>query len=86
MLKKIAFLINEVSAFTSLPSHVIKFWKKDINIYLRPGRTSGREGWYRKRDIEIIKRIKYLRYQYIQDRRYDLIVSLLSQGKADETA
>lgn len=61
--KKIAFSINDVSQVTGVPSHTIRFWEKDFNLYLRPAKTPGGQRRYCNKDIEIIRTIKHLRYQ-----------------------
>jgi DNA-binding transcriptional MerR regulator len=60
---KIVFSINEVSQITGVPAHTIRFWEKDFNEYLKPAKTPGGQRRYCARDIEIIKKIKHLRYQ-----------------------
>ncbi|MEW6599425.1 MAG: MerR family transcriptional regulator [Nitrospirota bacterium] len=60
---KIAFSIHEVSRFTGVPAHTIRFWEKDFYLYIRPAKTPGGQRRYCTRDIEIIKRIKRLRYE-----------------------
>lgn len=60
---KIAFSINEVSRLTGVPAHTIRFWEKDFNQYVRPAKTPGGQRRYCAGDIEMIKKIKRLRYQ-----------------------
>jgi DNA-binding transcriptional MerR regulator len=60
---KIAFSINEVSRLTGVPAHTIRFWEKDFNQYVRPAKTPGGQRRYCAGDIEMIKRIRQLRYQ-----------------------
>jgi len=59
---KIAFSINEVSQLTGVPTHTIRFWEKDFNLYIRPAKTPGGQRRYCAGDIEMIKRIRQLRY------------------------
>lgn len=59
---KIAFSIHEVSQLTGVPAHTIRFWEKDFNAYLRPAKTPGGQRRYCMRDIEVIRKIKQLRY------------------------
>lgn len=60
---KIVFSINEVSQLTGVPAYTIRFWEKDFNAYLRPAKTPGGQRRYCARDIELIKKIRHLRYQ-----------------------
>lgn len=60
---QLIYSINEVSRMTGVPAHTIRFWEKDFNVYLRPAKTPGGQRRYCAGDIEIIKRIKHLRYQ-----------------------
>jgi len=59
---KIVFSIQEVSQLTGVPAHTIRFWEKDFNSYLRPAKTPGGQRRYCRRDIEVIRKIKQLRY------------------------
>jgi DNA-binding transcriptional MerR regulator len=59
---KIVFSIHEVSQLTGVPAHTIRFWEKDFNAYLRPAKTLGGQRRYCQSDIEVIRRIKQLRY------------------------
>ncbi len=60
---KLVFTINDVSKVTGVPVHTIRFWEKDFKNYLKPGKTPGGQRRYCLRDIRIIEKIKYLRYQ-----------------------
>jgi DNA-binding transcriptional MerR regulator len=63
MINKIVYSINEVSRLTEVPTHTIRFWERDFEKYLRPAKTLGGQRRYCARHIEIIKKIKHLRYQ-----------------------
>ena len=60
---KLVFTINEVSKITGVPAHTIRFWEKDFNSFLKPDKTPGGQRRYCVRDVRIIEKIKYLRYQ-----------------------
>jgi MerR family transcriptional regulator, heat shock protein HspR len=63
MQTKLVFSIQEVSQITGVHAHTIRFWEKDFHEYLRPAKTPGGQRRYCMRDIDVIKRIKLLRYQ-----------------------
>jgi len=59
---KLYFKIGEVSSITELPSYVLRFWETEFK-RIRPKRTSSGQRLYRKRDVELILKIKYLLYE-----------------------
>ena len=58
---KIYFKIGEVSKICGLPSHVLRFWETEFK-KIKPKRTSSGQRLYRKRDVQLILRIKHLLY------------------------
>ncbi len=48
---------------TGVPAHTIRFWERDFGAFLRPSRTAGRQRRYGPADIEVIEKIKHLRYE-----------------------
>jgi len=60
---KIAYSIKEVSQITGVHAHTIRFWEKDFCSYIRPAKTPGGQRRYCAKDIEILRKIKHLRYQ-----------------------
>ncbi|UCD35230.1 MAG: MerR family transcriptional regulator [Nitrospiraceae bacterium] len=63
MKKKLAYTIHEASVITGVPPHTIRFWEKDFHEYLRPAKTSGGQRRYCAGDMDVIRRIKDLRYR-----------------------
>lgn len=57
------FSIKQVSEITGVPVHTIRFWEKDFQDYLTPARTSGGHRRYNRKDIDVLNRIKQLRYE-----------------------
>ncbi len=48
---------------TGVPAHTIRFWEKDFGMYLNPWRTKGGQRRYSTRDVEVIEKIRHLRYE-----------------------
>ncbi len=59
---KLYFKIGEVSSIVELPSYVLRFWETEFK-RIRPKRTSSGQRLYRKRDVELILKIKHLLYE-----------------------
>jgi len=60
--EKFYYTIKEVSEILNVPKSTIRFWEKNFKS-LSPQRTTGKRRLYRKEDIELLKRIKYLLYE-----------------------
>lgn len=58
---KFYFKIGEVSEIADLPPYVLRFWESEFN-RIRPKRSDSGQRLYRKKDIELILRIKHLLY------------------------
>jgi DNA-binding transcriptional MerR regulator len=59
---KLYFKIGEVSELLGLPTHVLRFWETEFK-KIKPKRTSAGQRLYRKRDVELIIRVKHLLYE-----------------------
>ena len=59
---KLYFKIGEVSSIVELPSYVLRFWETEFK-RIKPKRTSSCQRLYRKRDVELILKIKHLLYE-----------------------
>ena len=59
---KLYFKIGEVSSIAELPSYVLRFWETEFK-RIKPKRTSSGQRLYRKRDVELILKIKHLLYE-----------------------
>lgn len=58
---KLYFKIGDVSAIVGIPAYVLRFWESEFK-QIRPKRTTAGQRLYRKKDIELILRIKDLLY------------------------
>ncbi len=58
---KFYFKIGEVSIIADVPSYVLRFWESEFSA-IRPKRTSSGQRLYRKKDVELILKIKQLLY------------------------
>jgi DNA-binding transcriptional MerR regulator len=56
------FKIREVKELTGLDTHVLRFWETEFK-KIKPKRTESGQRLYRKKDIEIIFKIKTLLYE-----------------------
>ena len=59
---KLYFKVGEVSRITDLPAHVLRFWETEFK-KINPKRTESGQRLYRKSDVELILKIKYLLYE-----------------------
>ena len=58
---KLCFRIGEVAAICAVPSYVLRFWEREF-AQLRPGKGGSGQRLYRRRDVEMVLRIKGLLY------------------------
>ena len=58
---KLYFKIGEVSEIVEVPAYVLRFWESEFK-RISPKRTSSGQRLYRKRDVELILKIKHLLY------------------------
>ena len=58
---KLYFKVGEVSDILGVPAYVLRFWETEFK-RINPKRTSSGQRLYRKRDIELILKIKHLLY------------------------
>ena len=59
---KFYFKIGEVAELMDLPTHVLRFWESEFK-RIKPKRTSAGQRLYRKKDVELILKIKHLLYE-----------------------
>ena len=59
---KLYFKIGEVSAIAGLPSYVLRFWETEFP-RIKPKRTPSGQRLYRKKDVELILKIKHLLHE-----------------------
>ena len=65
------FTIGEVSELCGVKPHVLRYWESEFSA-LSPRKSSSGQRMFRRRDVELLLRIKHLLY----DRKY----SYLSNG------
>jgi DNA-binding transcriptional MerR regulator len=58
---KLYFRIGEVARLCDLPSYVLRFWESEFP-QLKPNKSGTGQRLYRKRDVEMVLRIKRLLY------------------------
>lgn len=58
---KLYFKIGEVADLTGVKPHVLRYWEAEIGA-IRPAKNSHQQRLYRRRDIELILRLKDLLY------------------------
>lgn len=58
---KLYYRIGEVEAITEVPAYVLRYWESEFKL-LRPKKNAAGQRLYRKRDLELVRRIKSLRY------------------------
>ena len=59
---KLYLKIGEVSKLLGIPTYVLRFWESEFR-RIRPKRTPAGQRLYRKKDVELIIRIKELLYE-----------------------
>ena len=59
---KLYFKVGEVSAIVGVPAYVLRFWESEFK-KINPKRTPSGQRLYRKRDVELILKIKHLLYE-----------------------
>ncbi len=58
---KLYFKIGEVAAIAGVERHVLRFWEENFQV-LKPTRSRSRQRVYRRRDVELVLKIKGLLY------------------------
>ena len=61
-IKKLYYSISEVSDITELKAYVLRYWETEFS-QLKPPKNRAGNRTYRKKDIEIILKIKNLLYE-----------------------
>ncbi len=60
--EKLYFKIGEVGKLTGLPTYVLRFWEGEFK-KLKPQRTPAGQRLYRKKDVEMVLKIKHLLHE-----------------------
>ena len=58
---KLYYRIGEVEQITEIPAYVLRYWESEFKL-LRPKKNPAGQRLYRKKDIELVLRIKTLLY------------------------
>ncbi|NIQ97380.1 MAG: MerR family transcriptional regulator [Desulfuromonadales bacterium] len=58
---KLYFRIGEVADLTGIKPHVLRYWESEFGTF-RPAKNRSRQRLYRRKDIELVLRIKDLLY------------------------
>jgi len=58
---KLYYRIGEVEAITEIPAYVLRYWESEFKL-LRPKKNPAGQRLYRKKDLELVQRIKTLLY------------------------
>jgi DNA-binding transcriptional MerR regulator len=58
---KLYFRIGEVESIAAVPAYVLRYWESEFKL-LRPKKNPAGQRLYRKRDVELVLRIKGLLY------------------------
>jgi DNA-binding transcriptional MerR regulator len=59
---KLYYRIGEVETLTGVPAYVLRYWESEFKL-LRPKKNLAGQRLYRKRDLELVSRIKTLLYE-----------------------
>jgi len=59
---KLYYRIGEVEAVTGIPAYVLRYWESEFKL-LRPKKNPAGQRLYRKKDLELVLRIKTLLYE-----------------------
>ena len=59
---KMYFKISEVSKLTGLEPYILRYWETEFKM-IKPMRTKTNQRLYRKKDLELIFRIKQMLYE-----------------------
>jgi DNA-binding transcriptional MerR regulator len=58
---KLYYRIGEVEAITAVPAYVLRYWESEFRL-LRPKKNPAGQRLYRRRDLDLVLRIKALLY------------------------
>ncbi len=58
---KLYFRIGEVASLLKLPAYVLRFWETEFP-HLKPAKSSAGQRLYRKKNVEMLVRVKHLLY------------------------
>jgi DNA-binding transcriptional MerR regulator len=59
---KLYYRIGEVESISAVPAYVLRYWESEFKL-LRPKKNPAGQRLYRRRDLELVQRIKRLLYE-----------------------
>jgi DNA-binding transcriptional MerR regulator len=59
--EKLYYRIGEIEAITEIPAYVLRYWESEFKL-LRPKKNPAGQRLYRKRELDLVLRIKGLLY------------------------
>ena len=59
--EKLYYRIGEVESITGVPAYVLRYWESEFKL-LRPKKNPGGQRVYRRRDLDLVQRIRTLLY------------------------
>src|SRR5262245_1983260 len=59
---KLYYRIGEVEAITEVPAYVLRYWESEFKL-LRPKKNPAGQRLYRRKDVDLVLRIKTLLYE-----------------------
>ncbi len=59
---KLYFKIGEVAEITGVKPHVLRYWESEFGVF-RPAKSNSKQRLYRRKDIELVLRLKDLLYR-----------------------
>ena len=65
--EKLYFKIGEVAKIVGVKPYVLRYWETEFSV-VRPGKTRSKHRLYRRKDVEMLVRIKEL----LHDRRFTI--------------
>jgi DNA-binding transcriptional MerR regulator len=83
---KLYYKIGEVSDLTEVPAYVLRYWESEFKL-LRPKKNPAGQRLYRKRDVELVLRIKSLLYDErltLEGAKKRLLAESRARGEAGE--
>jgi len=80
--RKDFYKLSEVCQYTDTQPYVLRFWETEFP-QLQPGKSASGQRMYRRRDVDVVRRIKELLHdeEYTLDRARKLLAQELSGGK-----
>jgi len=60
--EKLYYRIGEVESMTGVPAYVLRYWESEFKL-LRPKKNPAGQRVYRRRDVDLVLRIKSLLYE-----------------------